>query len=85
MVRNMILKDKIFYSIKGKILEDLYNRLMNRKSRVIKEENKIRVNIVKKICIVNNDEELEEILKGIVSLLRIRRDPFFLWVETMKR
>ena len=31
VVRNMILKDKIFYMIKGQILEDLYNTLMNRK------------------------------------------------------
>ena len=38
VVRNMILKDKRFDSIKGKILEDLYNRLLNRKRRVIEED-----------------------------------------------
>ena len=38
VVRNMILKDKHFDTIKGQIPEDLYNRLMNRKSRVAEEE-----------------------------------------------
>ena len=38
VVRNMILKDKCFDTIKGQIPEDLYNRLMNRKSRVVEEE-----------------------------------------------
>ena len=38
VVRNMILKDKRFDTIKGQIPEDLYNRLMNRKSRVVEEE-----------------------------------------------
>ena len=38
VVRNMILKDKRFDTIKGQILEDLYNRLMNRKSRLVEEE-----------------------------------------------
>ena len=32
VVRNMILKDKRFDRIKGKISEYLYNRLMKRKS-----------------------------------------------------
>ena len=69
----MILKDKRFDSIKGKILEDLYNRLMNRKNRVVEEEKKIRINMVKKICIVNSDEDVEEILKGIEPLLRNKK------------
>ena len=38
MVRNMILNDKRFDSVKGKIPKDLYNRLMNRKRKVIEEE-----------------------------------------------
>ena len=38
VVRNMILKDKRFDTIKGQIPEDLYNRLMNRKNRIIDEE-----------------------------------------------
>ena len=57
VVRNMLLNDKMFNNIKGKILEDLYNRLMNRKSRVIEEEKKIRINMIKKFCVVNNDED----------------------------
>ena len=73
MVRNMILKDKRFDSIKGKIPEDLYNRLMNRKNRVVEEEKKIRINMVKKICIVNSDEDVEAILKGIEPLLRNKK------------
>ena len=38
VVRNMILKDKRFDNIKGKIPEDLYNRLLNRKRKVIEED-----------------------------------------------
>ena len=38
VVRNMILKDKHFDTVKGQILEDLYDRLMNRKSRIVEEE-----------------------------------------------
>ena len=73
VVRNMILNDKRFDSIKGKIPEDFYNRLMNRKSRVIEEEKHIRVNMIKKICIVKYDEDLENILKGIAPLLRNKK------------
>ena len=69
----MILKDKRFDSIKKKIPEDLYNRLMNKKNKVVKEEKKIRVNIIKKLCIVNIEEDIEEILKGIASLLRNKK------------
>ena len=38
IVRNMILKDKRFDTIKGPIPEDLYNRMMNKKSRIVEEE-----------------------------------------------
>ena len=38
IVRNMILKDKCFDTIKGQIPKDLYKRLMNRKSRVVEEK-----------------------------------------------
>ena len=71
--RNMILKDKIFDTIKGQIPKDLYNRLMNRKSKIVEEEKKMRINMVKMMCIVNNDEEMEEILKGIEILLRNKK------------
>ena len=46
---------------------------MNRKSRIVEEEKQMRINMVKKLCIVNNDEELEEILKGIEPLLRNKK------------
>ena len=69
----MILKDKNFDTIKGQILEDLYNRLINRKSRVVEEEKKIRVDIIRKLCIINNDEDLDTILKGIEPLLRNKK------------
>lgn len=52
----MILKDKRFVIIRGKLLEDLYNRLLNIKSRVIEEDKKIRINMVKKLCTVNNEK-----------------------------
>ena len=71
LVRNMILKDKRFDSIKGQIHEDLYNRLRNRKSRVTEE--KKRMNMVKKLCIVNSEEEINEILKGMAPLLRNKK------------
>ena len=85
IVRNMILKDKHFHTIKGQIPEDLYNRLINRKSRVVEEEKQIRIDMVKKLCIINNDNDLETILKGIEPLLKIRREIFFLWEEIMRR
>ena len=73
IVRNMILKDKHFDTIKGQIPEDLYNKLMNRKRTIVKEEKQMRINMVKKMCIVNSDEEMEEILKGIEPLLRNKK------------
>ena len=38
VVRSMILKDKRFDPIQGQISKDSYNRLMNRKSRIVEEE-----------------------------------------------
>ena len=73
VVRNMILKDKRFDSIKDKILVDLYNRLINRKDTVVEEDKKIRINLIKKLCIVNSDDDVEEILKGIPPLLRNKK------------
>ena len=48
----------------------MYNRLRNRKTRVIEEEKKIRINMVKKFCTLNNEKELTKIMKGIAPLLR---------------
>ena len=73
LVRNMILNDKCFDTIKGQIPEDLYNRLINRKSRVVEEEKKIRIDMVRKLCIINNDEDLDTILKAIEPLLRNKK------------
>ena len=69
----MVLKDKRFDSIRGQIPEDLYNRLLNRKSGAKEEDKKIRLNMVNKLCLVNNDEEIIVILKGIEPLLRNKK------------
>ena len=74
----MILKDKRFDSIKGQILEDLYNRMRKKESRVTGEDKQIRINVVKKLCIVNNEENLKVILKGIAPLLRNKKRSIFL-------
>ena len=55
----MILKDKRIDSIKGKILKDLYNRLLNRKSRVIEEDEQIRMNMMRKLCLVNSEDDIK--------------------------
>ena len=44
----MILKDKRFDTIKGQIPKDFYNRLINRKTRVVEEEKQMRINMIKK-------------------------------------
>ena len=67
------MKDKRFDSIRGQIPKDLYNRMRNRKGRVIEEDKKIRINMVKKLCTINNEEELIEILKGMAPVLRNKR------------
>ena len=59
----MIMKDKRFDSIKGWIPKDLYNRLLNRKSRVIEEDKQIRINMVRKFCTVNSEEDIKEIFE----------------------
>ena len=69
----MILKDKRIDSIKSKIPENLCNRLINRKNRVVEKEKKIRINMIKKLCIVNSDEDLEAILNGIEPLWRNKK------------
>ena len=73
VVRNMILKEKCFDTIRGQIPKDLFNRLINRKSRVVEEENKIGIDMVKKLCIINKDNDLDTILKGIEPLLRNKK------------
>ena len=73
VVRNMILKDKRFDSIRRQQPEDLYNRLRNGKRRVKEEDKKIRINMVRKLCIVNNEKEITIFLKGIAPLLRHKK------------
>ena len=73
VVRNMILKDKRFDSIEGQIPKEMYNRLLNRKSRVVEEDKQIRMNMVRKLCSINNEEDIKEILKGIAPLLRHKK------------
>ena len=46
---------------------------MNRESRIVEEEKQIRINMVKNLCIINSDEDLEEILKCIEPLLRNKK------------
>ena len=46
---------------------------MNRKSRVVEEEKQMRINMVKKLCIINNDDVLQIFLKGIKPLLRNKK------------
>ena len=55
----MILKYKRFDSIKGKIPKDLYNRLLNRKIKVIEEDKQIRMNMVRKLCFLYNEEDIK--------------------------
>ena len=53
VVRNMILKDRRFDNIKDKIPIDLYTRLVNRENRVVEEVKEIRVNMIKRLCVVH--------------------------------
>ena len=65
IIRNMILRNKSFDSIHNKILEDLYNRLMKMKKMIVEEDVKLRENMINKLCEVNIDNDIENILKGI--------------------
>ena len=85
VVRNMILKDKRFDRIKDKIHIDLYNRLINRKKRVIEEDHKIRINLIKNFYIINNDEDVQVILKGIAPLIINKKRSILVMVTIMRR
>ena len=73
IVRNMILRYKMFDYIENKKPEDLYNRLLNRKKRVTEEDTKLREAMINKLCEFNSKEDLDIILKGIEPLLRNKR------------
>ena len=55
----------------------MYNRLINRKNRVIEEDKKIRINLIKNLCAVHNDDDVEEVLKGFAPLLRNKKRSIF--------
>ena len=69
----MVLWNKKFDSIKSKILEDLLNRLLNRKKRVLEEDNNLKIKVINKLCETNSKEDSDRILKGIEPLLRNKR------------
>ena len=69
----MILKNKIFDDIQENIPQDLYNRLVNKRRRVIEEDKKIRGNLINKLCEINNDDDMTRIMKGIEPFLRNKR------------
>ena len=73
IIRNMILRNKKFENIQNKILEDLYNRLINRKKRVLEEDINVRITMINKLCKVDSKEDSNKILKGIEPLLRNKR------------
>lgn len=70
VVRNIILRRKIFEDIQKNTPQDLYNRLLDRRRRVVDEDKRIRENIIKKFYEINNDEDMRRIMKGIEPLLR---------------
>ena len=73
LIRNAILRDKRFDRIHNKIPKDLYNRLINRKRRVVEEDLNMRISSINKLCDVGSKEEPKTILKGIEPLLRNKR------------
>ena len=46
---------------------------MNKKRRAIDEDKGIRENLINKLCEVNSDEDMHNIMKGIEPLLRNKR------------
>ena len=78
---NIILENKRFEDVQRHILEDFYNRLIKKRRRVIGEDKKIRENMIKKLCKVNNDEDLQDILNGIEPLLQNKRRHILLMGE----
>ena len=52
--------------------------MINRKTKVVEEDKKIRINLINKICEVHNGDDVEEVLKIIVPLLRNKKRSIFL-------
>ena len=55
--------------------------MLTRKRRVVEEDKKIRINMAKKLCFVNNEEEIIEVLKGIAPFLRHKKRSILLMGE----
>ena len=77
ILRNIILGNKKFENIQNKIAKDIYNRLINRKKRVLEEDLTMRITMVNKLCKVDSKEDLDNILKGIKPFLRNKRRVVF--------
>ena len=69
----MILRYTKFENIQNKIPEDLYNRPINRKKRVLEEDLNLRITMINKPCQVDSKEDSDIILKGIEPLMRNKR------------
>ena len=52
---------------------DMYNRLVNRKRRILEEDMNMTITIINQLCNVDSKEELDKILKGIETFLRKKR------------
>ena len=58
-IRYMILENKKFDTIHGKIPEDLYNRLVNRKMRAQDDNKKMRENVIRQFCDIRDNDHLK--------------------------
>ena len=58
----------MFDHIKNKISEDLYNRLLKRKRKVVEEDKKIRIHLIKKLCKVSTNDDTTCIFQGVEPL-----------------
>ena len=63
IIRNIFLKKKKFENIQNKNPKVLYNRLINRKERVLEEDMNMRIKTINKLCDVGSKEKLDRVLK----------------------
>ena len=63
------MRNKKFENIQNKILEDIYNRIKNKKKRLLEEYLNLRITMINKLCEVDSKEDLNKILKDVESLL----------------
>lgn len=73
VIRHIILADKNFDSIQGKIPNELFEKLVNRKKRAVEEDKSIRENYVRKLCEIKDEENFKEIMKNLNTHLRMKR------------